>query len=205
MSQKQTSKFTVDGTSDGDRPTSEIGVLAEAVRPSSDDEFLTDTNLGLGNYDDEKYYRQVKAFRMGLFADASFSRRLLEHAIEDAKRGLALEGCEVTDKDGNVVHDFDGWEDLDEEDLPESKVNWVEEQGDEIWKAIPERVQLEALSRHAGVTRQWTPPQWRLLMMRHEASRSLDARLIDNLFGRIKVFKGDKEAAEKKRLLERLR
>ena len=41
----------------------------------------------------------------------------------------------------------------------------------------------------------WTPPFGRMVKFRHEASRSIGARLMDNAFGRVTVQKVKEQAS----------
>lgn len=83
-----------------------------------------------------------------------------------------------------------------EDDLPED-VAEIKRQVDDLVgdggeavdvdeRLLPVTSRLEALDRYADTDQNWTPPQWRMLQARHEGSRSRDARLMDNVFGRIK-------------------
>lgn len=204
--------FDVPDTSAQRQPTSELDIYDRATRPTSDDPFLDNVNLGLGNYDSKEYWQQVAAFKQGLYADAAFSRRLLERAIEATKRDLARERWADLDAEGRAEAVADH---LDEDVDEPSRRQFVEATKDDLWRNLGpdadderytdqelEQARLEARMREVesrtGISREWTPPQWRMVQMRHEASRSRRARLLDNLFGRVTEVRNDAgEAAEK--------
>lgn len=74
------------------RPQDSIDVYDKASSPTAEDEFLDNNNLGLGVYDQAEQYQQVESYKMGIFADAAFGRRLEERAIAETKRQLAIDG-----------------------------------------------------------------------------------------------------------------
>lgn len=169
-----------------EEPKSELDLYGSALGPTTvDDEFLQRTNFGLGNYSSREMYQQVESFRDGLFADAAFSSVLLERAVDYTKRRLAEQQWQ------------EEYGDQDDPDV--SRREYIEANADDIWESLgsvedreepsPQQAKLDAMAKHAGVTSDWVPPHWRVMKMRHEASRSRDARLLDNVFGRVKVVK----------------
>lgn len=155
-------------------PSNQLDLWSKAIDPTEADEFLSESNLGLGNYGDKEYWQQVESFKKGLYADAAFSRVLIERAIDETKTALAED--EWQDVDGDNRQNYD-------------RRRYLETRGEEIWESLSESEKALALEEKTGLTRKWTSPFHRMLMMRHESSRSKDARLMDNLFGRVKEVK----------------
>ena len=187
-------------SNNGERAHSELDLFSRALDGST----FRDANLGLGNYTDAEYYQQAQQYKYGMFANAAFGRPLTERAVQDAKHGLARDGWKFKRKKQNqpqpetVTHD--GWEGLGDDEQDEAdRRRYFERRGDEIWDELPESQRRQALIEYAGVLRDWEPPQWQMLKMRHDASRSRDARLLDNLFGRgkQKVANAGQQAREK--------
>lgn len=196
MSQTQSDSFGKTDKARDDRPSSSIDIYDQAVRSAAtDDEFLNANNLGLGNYSDAEYWQQVEAFGKGLFADAAFARRLIDRATTRTKRKLADEGWRYVTENGAT--ELSGWQDRTNPSMP--KREYLDTRGEEIWDALPEDQQIAAMEQHAGVERYWRPPFWRMLLARHEMSRSRGSRLLDNVFGRVNEQKHEVEgdAADK--------
>jgi hypothetical protein len=167
----QNGEFRKEDKQGNSAPASETAIYGEAVRPASSDEFLEQNNLGLGNYEESTYWQQMESFRSGMYGDAAFARRLVSRAIDQTKRALAI----------------DEWEKLDEDDRHwKDKREWLNRKGNEIWNNLDPSERRALLAKHTGIDRNWRPPHWRMLMARHEGSRSIGARLLDNLFGRKK-------------------
>ena len=163
-----TESFGVADKSANPGPASSLDIYDEAVSGSS--ETSIDTNLGLGNYSPAEMYQQIQSYQKGMFADAALSRVILQRATLEAQIG---EGKEK-------------WRDLDESPR-ERKDKWtyIRRIGRTRWEAMDIEQQKEAVQRHAGIPKDWTPPFFEMLAARHEATRSRKARLIDNLFGRV--------------------
>lgn len=175
MSQQQ-QPFSVKDKEGHAGPSSSLDIYDEAVKPSADDEFLDSSNLGLGYYETKEYWLQVESFRKGLYADAAFSRTLIERSISETKHFLGREK----------------WENLPDGKREEyDRRRYIDIKGEEIWEQLDEAQKFETLGEVTGITSDWRPPFWRMMMMRHEASRSRGARLLDNLFGRVSEFKSD--------------
>lgn len=183
-------------------PHSHLDIYSKAVDSTVDDEFLQENKLGLGNYSDAEHWQQVESFQQGMFADAAFSRKLTERAINEAKRHLSSNGWQWYDERRDEPRQIKAWDDLDEDDR--SSYDDPLDRADSLWRTLSPETQLSLVGEVSGF-RSFTPPQWRLMQMRHESSRSRDARLLDNLFERVREFKGDEKAAEKGRLLRRRR
>jgi hypothetical protein len=172
-----------------DRPHDEIDIYNLAIASTSDSELIDDVLLGLGNYSSREYWQQVDSFRKGVFSTAAFTRRIRERAIEETKVELALHGVSEEWEVDQTVRAFeaDGWYDLDGETQAEhDRRRWINEKKEEFWEQLPEAIQFQLVAEVAGLDKDWKAPHIRMMMMRHEASRSKEARLMDNLFGRIK-------------------
>lgn len=179
----------------GREPSSktELDVYDKALRSPGVDGFLESENLGLGYYDDAERWQQIESYRFGLFGDRVFGEPLIDRAIDETKRQLAVKGKRFYDSESAAPASLTGWEELsddEKQDLKRERVDkrrFIEQQGEEIWKSLTDRQRKEAIEIATGMDRKWTPPQWRMLMARHETSRSRGARLLDNVFGREKV------------------
>jgi len=171
------------GQSPRQQPSTEIDLYDEAVHPTVDDDFLQGNNLGLGNYTNSEYWQQVQSFAQGLFGDSAFGRLITDRAIDETKRKLATEGWSYTTEKGDKT-EFDPWTERNKWDDHQRR-QAIRERGEDIFQKLSDERKLEAVSDKVGL-RNWTPPQWRMLMMRHEGSRSRGARVLDNLFGRIR-------------------
>lgn len=79
------------------------------------------------------------------------------------------------------------WDELPAEER--ERYDGPRERGEAIWAELTPEQRGEAVRRHTGVTGEWRPPHWRMLEMRHEASRSRGGRLIDNVFARVEEVK----------------
>lgn len=198
--------FSVDNSGD-DQPSSQLDIYHEAITPQVQDELLSESNLGLGNYDDAEMWQQVESFRDGIFADEAFGRILTDRAIDETKRELALDGFRFEFGEDDLEDiDEDGWTDLDDEERDRrDRRRYIEERGEQIWGALPEELRYRTLVEVTGFEKQWIPPHWRMLMMRHEASRSRDARTLDNVFGRVSRIEKDDTSDVPDSRLDKLR
>jgi hypothetical protein len=184
------------------RPHKDLDLYQEAVNPSLTDDFLNDNNLGLGNLTEAEVYQQIQSYRAGMFAEAALSDRLDTRRIQETKRALAEEGCQIVTAEN--IHNHDGWDDLDDEERGEKdRRRYLEERGEEIWEQLPEEVQYQAVVDHTGVPN-WMAPHYRMLLMRNEASKSKEARTQDNLFGRVKKVIGGGGSSNSKSVRERM-
>lgn len=190
---------------DGNGPSSELEIYRDVLASTNSDQFLSETNFGLGNYSDSEMWQQIESYEKGMFADAAFGDRLLNRAIEQTKTQLALNGIEYQTEEGKVSKL--GWVDLDAEDRKELWENkkedrrrFVDRRKEEIWDDLPAPVKESALEEVTGLTSSWTPPFWRMMTARHEASRSRGARLQDNFFNRVTELKGQAVEQAKRKL-----
>ena len=158
-------------------PSSELEIYDTVVDPGVDDSFLDRVNMGLGNYADGEYWQQVESFADFLYAESAFKDLLIERAIDETKTELALEKWRELDEAGELP-------DLGADHEYRSRQAWIEAKKAEIWESLEDEERLDELKEIAGISRTWTPPHGRMLMMRHETSRSREARLLDNFFGR---------------------
>lgn len=167
------------------QPRRDLDLYNKAVDPSLTDEFLDENNLGLGFLSEAEVYQQIRSFQMGMYGDAAFADLLDNRRVEETKRSLALDGYTYFDKD-EEKHDLSGWNDKDE-DFQDRKDRrrYIEQRGEAIWNSLPEEQQYKAIIDRTGIP-DWMPPQFRMVLMRHESSKSKDARTQDNLFGRVK-------------------
>jgi hypothetical protein len=172
--------------SESTAPPTEIDLYDEASGSTVDDPFLSRNNLGLGNYGKQAYWQQVESFADGLFGDTAFGRLLTKRAVAETKRKLAVEGWTCEKASGGVI-EFDSWDEQSKWEDHERR-QAIRERGEEIWNRLDDEQKAAAVEEQAGAGT-WTPPQWRMLMMRHEGSRSIGARLMDNLFGRVQEQK----------------
>jgi hypothetical protein len=183
------------------RPHKDLDLYQEAVNPNLSEEFLDANNLGLGNLTEAEVYQQIKSYRAGMFVDAALSDRLEERRLDETKRALAEEGWSYITEKG-TQKEFSGWAAKD--DPSKDRRRYLEDRGEEIWEALPEEQQIEAVIEHTGAPN-WMPPHWRMLLMRNEASKSKDARTQDNLFGRVKRMITDGDSGDGKSAGERLK
>jgi hypothetical protein len=185
-----------DKTSDA-RPSRPVEVYSDATEPTaSDDEFLANNNLGLGNYTRKEYYQQVDAYKKGEFADAAFGRRIIRLGKRQTQLALGRQA----------------WADLDAEERARicdpdrgecaGRREWIRAEGRRRWDDGPgigeydlsrvddidglrETLRWNAFAEETDISKNWQSPFRRMLLMRHEGSRSIGSRLLDNLFGRI--------------------
>lgn len=172
----------------------EIDVYDKALRSSDVDEFLESEDLGLGYYDDAERWQQVESYRHGMFGSEAFGERILDRAVEETKRQLAVKGANFYDAEANAPAALTGWTELDDDEKKRlrekeriDKRRYIQQEGEKVWKLMNDNQRIEALEIATGIDRAWTPPHWRMLVARHETSRSRGARLLDNVFGRKSV------------------
>lgn len=160
-------------------------------------------------------WQQVESYRNGLYASAAFRRLIDERATAQTKTELAIHGYEYTIPDTNRQRQMRGWEEMDpderrelwEEELahsddePFDRRRWIERRGEQLFEQLQKDTHeearrfpaTEAINEIAGHSGTWDPAHNRMLMARHETSRSRGAQLLDNVFGRVKehVTEGD--------------
>lgn len=185
-----------DDSENNQRSRSEIDVYDKALRSPGADDFLESENLGLGYYENAERWQQIESYRHGLFGNRVFAEPLIDRAIDETKRQLAVQGQNFYDRAEQAPKTLVGWDELSDAEQRHlkrekyiDKKRWIDQQGEKIWKVLSDRQRKEAVAIATGLEEKWTPPHWRMLMARHETSRSRDARLLDNVFGREQVQK----------------
>lgn len=176
-----------------DDPSSMLEVYMRAISPQTQDDFLQDNNLRLGNYEDAEYWLQVESYRYGMYAQAGMTRRLMERARYETK-------CRLVDDIYDCPEDFERVDYLKPIDFPDTgdqdRQAYYNEHASDIWGSLGfvtdsgERVsvfqhQADLVAYYTGVEKAWTPPHWRMIKMRHEASSSKNSQALDNLFERV--------------------
>lgn len=195
--------FEVEDKNGHNSPGSELDLYEMVVDSTVDDEFLSRNRLGLGFYSNREFWQQTESYKQGMYGDAAFARRLIERAIAETVTELGLNGYSYYDEDEGKVELPKGWNDLDENDQEdEDRRRFVRKRGKRIWRKLPDREKMEALEEMTGISEGWVPPHWRMLQMRHEASRSRGARLIDNFFQRVRRVEGSEALEEARDELE---
>jgi hypothetical protein len=188
-----------------------LGVLKRILDPTERDQFLKQANLGLGNYDKSLYYQQVESFRNHLLGEALFGDgQNIRRAISDVQYMLALEEwADLSPEERDEALRLDD-DDPRREGAREKKSRreWFREKGSEKWEDLVEagveaidnrnaqemtRIEnkLRVLEDRAGVDGEFVDPFGRMILARHEGSRSIKAHLIDSVTGRVKELKGD--------------
>jgi hypothetical protein len=165
-----------------------LEIYMHAVSNSTADDFLDAINLGIGNYDDAEYWQQVESFRNGLYADSAMTRTIIERAKLQTQRRI-VDAIYDEGRNARILRHIDH---PDPEDM--TKEQYFDEHMEDVWEDLGVDTAEVSYTTHehqawlvhvcTGLDMNWTPPHWRMLKARHEASRSKDARLIDNLFGR---------------------
>jgi len=169
-------------------PGSMLEIYMHALKNSTGDDFLDSINLGVGNYTDGMYWQQVESFRNGLYADAAMTEAIIERAKLQTQRRMV--DAIFDDEDARILRHVD----FDEPGEGASRQEYFDEHIEDIWQGlgVDKEGEQYTTSQHqaylvhiaTGLELDWTPPHWRMLKARHEASRSKNARMIDNLFGR---------------------
>lgn len=198
------------------RPQDELHLQHEAITPQVATDELTESNFGLGNYTDAEMWQQIQAYENHLYGSAAFRRTLWQRAVRETIVGLGKEEWERLPSrdeldaanvdfsefgpDVNSLDDIEVREDYD-------RRRFIMREGRDKWNSIFDDTDLDAETRrdkvkdrmrqYAGVDSHWITPHMKLMQMRHEASRSRDARLMDNLFRRVskKIVEGASESS----------
>jgi hypothetical protein len=178
-------------------PGSMLELYMHAMENGTTDDFLDAVNLGIGNYTDAEYWQQMEAFKNGMFADSSMTQKVVERAKLETQRRIV--DAVVEGRDGaRVLRQIDYEEPPDYgpggPDVSDRReyfdkhirniwegLGYVTEDGEQISKQAHQAWLIKTVT---GLDENWVPPHWRMLMARHEGSRSKEARLIDNIFGR---------------------
>lgn len=190
------------------RPQDQLDLYQDVVDSTAIDPFLDEQNIGLGNYKEREMWQQVESFRHGLYATAAFRRLIEQRSKEETKYWLAVEGWSLNIPDTSKTKTYKGWNQLEDEerkDIWEDELanregelfdrrRWIERRGEWLFEELMKQQRpeagryphFEAMSELSGYDSAWEPPHNRMLMARHETSRSRGARLIDNVFQRVK-------------------
>jgi len=176
----------------------QLDLYEQAINAVAGDDFLERNQLGLGNLEDDEMWQQIASYKSGMYGEAALGGTIDSLLVEETKRELARERWEKlgeNDEDRReTLRDDDDWS------HPPSKRVFIAEKKEEAWESLgPGRDvgsaedrrkvklqnQIEEIEDRTGRLPGWTPPHWRMLLMRLDSSRSRDARLIDNLFDRV--------------------
>lgn len=193
-----------------------IAFLEKVVDPTERDEFLKEANLGLGNYNDGLFYQQIDSFKHHLFGEALFGEgKTVRRGVADVQYALADEAWQkMTQAERRKALA------LDEEEIRgardrRSRRAWYEENGRELWGELIEqgleavegedlkeferiKRRLKILEEAAEIDGEFVDPFGRMILARHEASRSRNAHLIDSITGRVKeLFQKDSDKQKK--------
>jgi hypothetical protein len=167
-----------------------LEIYMRAVDNTTGESFLDAVNLGVGYYSDEEYWQQVEAYRNGLYADSAMTEKVIRRAVLQTKRRM-VDAIVDGRHDARLLKRVDYPDPGD----GQSRQGYFEEHIDDVWEDLGyETADGESYGTHehqawlvhvcTDLDMDWTPPHWRMLKARHEASKSKGARLIDNLFGR---------------------
>lgn len=193
-----------------------LDVIDRVVRPTQRDSLLNETNLGLGNYEKGMYWQQVEDFKNHLYGEAAFGGgKNMARAVDDVKYRLAADRwAEMSEAEREAAR-----EDMtDEGEPPASKRQWFDETGEDLFEdkvepdadefggaLTPEernllRLQatLELVDERVNVDGELQTAMARMLVMKHEGSRGIDAHLMDSVTGRAKEYSYDGEPPPKR-------
>lgn len=184
---------TLDGQQASDKPSRMLEIYMAALNGETGEPLLDRINLGTGNYTTAEYWQQVDSFRAGMFAESALVRKIMERARHEAKEAMVDAIWEGRHGSGLLKHvDF-----VDPDDSEcETREEYFDEYSDLIWEGLgtegfpPSEHRAYVVHQATGIPMDWEPPHWRMMKMRHEASQSKGARALDNLFSRVKEFRG---------------
>ncbi len=184
----------------------ELGLQQQILSSSEQNPLLENTNLGLGNYDEDYKWQQVRSYRKGLFAWIAFGNVLSKRQIYETQVRLGEEGYHATyDEDAAEVRTWKPWEELESSRFEEegrSTWNAKLERGRNIWQRLgePHKVltaeQVAAVQQKTGIVDDWLPMFWELVAGRHEVSRSEGAELLRDALTGIKEIRENSETEE---------
>jgi len=209
------------GAQNGSRqPRDQLDLYNSVVDSTAVDPFLDRQNLGLGNYKEREMWQQVESYRNGLYASAAFRRLIDERATKETQIEIAINGYEFTIPDTSKQRRLEGWEELSPERRREiwdkelansddermDRRRWIERRGEQLFEELQKETReearrfpaSEAVKEIAGHSGTWDPAHNRMLMARHETSRSRGAQLLDNVFGRVKEHVTEGDAAPRR-------
>jgi hypothetical protein len=162
---------------DGSVPSSQLDLHDAVINPPSGDPLLETTNLGIGNLSESQYWLQVQAYESVIYAQ-TFGDYLIDLARHAGQYELGARGWQYWHTD-DELKEHDG---VDEDDV-DSRVD-VRERGEHIWELLPERERIKVIDEYGGLSSEFLSAFWRMLTVRNEVSRSKNAQLLDNYFGR---------------------
>lgn len=178
------------------------------LRSSQTNPLTESTNLGLGNYDDDFFWQQIRSMRKGLYAWIAFGSFLSKRAIHETKMKLGRDGVNYYEEDTNDVIYAKPLDEADGGTYPRSKYveggddcdhdecngedeclhvpSWeiARQRGEDIWQSLGDirvpmtKEQWAAVAKKSGIDEEYRPIFWELVSGRHEASRSRDAELL---------------------------
>lgn len=185
-----------------DAPDSGLEYRQRIVSPQTDDDFLSENNLGLGVYGSQEYWQQVENFSQLIYAEAAFQDYLFWLAESVTRRRVSKHGFSYSYVGPNgdpKEDDLEPWDDLENDEkrdlgrLPDyakellSKateaqaelIDTTERLIDARYDEMPTRAKLQAIRQFTAYDVSKRVPQGRIIMGRHEMSRSKEGRLID--------------------------
>jgi hypothetical protein len=181
----------------------ELGLQEEILSASQSNPLLNETNLGLGKYDDDYKWQQVRSYRKGLYAWIAFGRVLEQRQLYETKLKLGRDGYNpVYDESDGTVRTWAPLGESDYDGATQSSWSAALERGREIWQRLgsPDEVitaeQVAAVAAKTSITEDWKPLFWELVAGRHEVSRSEDAELLRDALTGIKELRNTEESEE---------
>lgn len=199
--------FNIDGGEGTTRANDEVDLYDRATSQTAQDDILGETNVGLGNYTKKEYWMQVDAYRKWVFAHSAIARPMNRRVIDYALVQAAKEEWQELDADEREAE----WERIKpDEDTDMDRRRWIQQKKADLWsrdldedvtgpnerQEMRQEARREIIKEHGRGDLHWQPPFGRILKMRHEASRSIGSRLLDNLFGRVSVEKLENAARD---------
>jgi len=173
----------------------ELGLQEQILSSSESNPLLRETNLGLGKYDTDYKWQQVRSYRKGLYAWIAFGRVLSKRQVYETIIKLGGEGYNsIYDVENDEFHAFDA---IEESDVREDESTWNAKLrlGRDRWQRLghPEEIltddQIAAMHEKTGIVEEWKPLFWELVAGRHEVSRSDDAELLRDALNGIKELR----------------
>lgn len=165
---------------DGHGPQDELDFYDKISTPAAPGEpVVNESNLGLGFYSGKEYWQQVKSFLKGLYGFTAFRNKLVKKSIIEVQRRLGKQA-------------FNNLGDEEKKELTQTRGfrEKIREMGKKKWSELSDKKKQKYVTN-------WIPPHWRMMFFKHETSRSKDARLLDDIFGRHKELKKEVIASEK--------
>lgn len=200
----QSNGVAVDDKERGQSARNELELYERVSKPSTDDDFLDQNNLGLGNYSSRERWQQVQSFREHMFSEASVVPMISDSALYQTRWQLGEQVLEKSSQDDPVeLAKEKGLIDDDERlvgrrhaiiRLGENKFEKIgtDTLNDSEFKNVSpsDRKEVEAKKKIETIQDEvgdpgFLTPHSRMISARHETSRSVNAHLIDNLFSRV--------------------